>query len=113
LNYFRDRVNHKQFQLARPIITAEDTVEFDFGIDVDFEDTTLLSTVTTDGASGGEWDDAEWDVDVWSGKQIITSDWYSLSGVGRCAAIKLGGLFKNVTFKLNTIHIQYTRGGSF
>lgn len=112
-NYFNDRVNQKQFQLARPIITAEDAVDFDFGIDVDFEDQPLIATVTTEGGAGGEWDDAEWDVDYWSGKQIITSDWYSVSGVGRCAAIKLTGFFKNLTFKLNTIHIQYTRGGSF
>lgn len=110
-NYFDDRSRIKQMLMARPLILGDQAIEFSFGVDMDFADQALTDLVTLDGSSGSTWDVATWDIADWDSPTVASQDWYNLNGLGRCAALKFGGQFKNASFSLAAINIMYQSGG--
>lgn len=110
-DYFKDREREKRFLMARPMLIGDTSMRFLMNVDTDFADRVISDTVTTEGVSGAEWDVATWDVSSWDGGADYRADWYSLSGVGRCAALRMKGTARNATFNLSAINITYETGG--
>lgn len=110
-NYFKDRQQTKRFLMARPLLIGDTAMRFLMNVDTDFSDQVISDTVTTTGVSGAEWDVASWDTSSWDGGATYRADWYALSGIGRCAALRLKGSATNATFNLSAINITFEAGG--
>jgi hypothetical protein len=111
-NFFNDRVLEKRFNLGRPLLTADNSLTFSFGVDVDFEVGSAVSETTTTGELGQDWGDA-WDSGSWAAGDIFSKNWLSVAGVGRSASVKLFGDFKDVNFSIDGFNIVYEPGGIF
>lgn len=101
----------KRFTLGRPIVTSDNALSFVFNVDVDFGNRMITDTVTTTGATGSDWNTSAWDTTDWASEAIYSSDWYSISGIGRSAAPRLSGSFNNVSFSLSAFDYIYETGG--
>jgi len=110
-SYFKDRQLLKQFVLARPIFNGDQEISVSIDVDVDFEDRSLENVVSVLGSAGAVWDVAEWDDASWDSSNLPTTDWLSLSAIGRCAAIKLAGDYVDAKFSLSAVNIGYNAGG--
>ena len=80
----------KKVKMARPIFNT-DTVSFPLalGVNVDYDLTSPLTTVTTVAASQALWDTAKWDAAVWGNSFSVVKDWKALQGLGRAVALHL------------------------
>ena len=110
-NYLGDRERLKKMALARPIITASNAVSFALGVDMDFEDGALSGTVVTEASENARWNVAAWGSARWRRAEVSSKNWYSISGLGRAAALKMNGQFRNTSMRLSAIHVIYTPGG--
>lgn len=110
-SYMGDRARVKQFLMARPLVMGDSAMRFAFNVDVDLTDRPLSTSITTVGTSGSLWDSATWDVSPWdSGSSYQQGNWYSVSGIGRCAAPKIAGSAKNAPFSLSAIQAIFKVG---
>ena len=110
-SYYGDRSRKKRMLMARPILTGSPQISFAIGMDVDFSNQTLTGTVTTSGATGSEWNTAPWNTSPWSeGDEVSADDWYGISGLGRCGALRLQGEFNGVSWALNATQIIFEPG---
>lgn len=110
-NYYGDRTSQKLFQSGKPIITANDDVNFLFQMDTDFQDESLSDTVTVTGSEGSAWDAEHWDVAEWGSENIANLDWYGLTGLGRSGAIRIKGRFKGIEMQISAFDISFVVGG--
>jgi hypothetical protein len=108
-NYFGDPSSQKFFHLARPLIKSNSSTVLEFGIDVDYEDTVSQDTVTVITPTGTPWGSA-WG-SPWSQSTVFSSNWTTLSGIGRAAALKLVTELNGVDFELSAVDISYEPGG--
>jgi hypothetical protein len=112
-NYFDDRVRNKRFTLARPLLGTEGSFELNFDVDTDFRSRGNLGKITVTGSTGTEWDDSLWDIPDWAEPNESLSNWYSVTGFGRSAALRLQGKISNVELELSGFHIIFEPGGVF
>lgn len=87
-HYFKYR-GSKQFTMARPILQTNGAPATSFGVNTDFSDEGVLSTLTFSPTSYGVWDTATWDNGIWGGSLNVNRNWQGLSGTGFCAAPRL------------------------
>lgn len=88
-NYYGKRGNQKRWMMCRPQITTDQQVNPGLAFNVDFQNTAALSVSTVPANVESLWDDALWDVNVWSGDVINQSNWQSVTGLGYCASIRM------------------------
>ena len=111
-NYFENRQNTKQFLLCKPVITANGAIQLELGLAVDNQDTTTgYSTIGAEATSGGKWNTFKWNTTKWAGGRVDISNWDSIFGLGRSAAVKLKSSLTNVQFDFTATHITYKVGG--
>lgn len=85
-NYFGTPGMLKHFTMMRPIISTNGSPSIGAGINVDFEDTNVTSTVSFASTSYGVWDTSKWDQGLWGGGNTIQKQWQGVTGIGYCAA---------------------------
>ena len=113
-NYCGSRATEKQFLLGKPIILASQSMSFNYDVDVDQENLPFGSTVlTTAEGTGSDWDTADWDDAAWDTRISFSQDWYGLAGIGKSAAIKIGGAGNGVSFSVVSNQIIYQNGSLF
>lgn len=110
-NYFDDRTRVKRFLMARPLFLGNSTFSLDFGIDVDFEDNITTATTTVTGSAGSPWDTSPWDSSSWDSGNVVVNDWNAISGIGRCAALKIKTNVQDLTFEMSAIYVTFEPGG--
>jgi len=107
-NYFGDRTSTKLFTMARPMYTGSQNISFAFDVDTDFTDisaVSMIDNVYSGTAWGSLWGSP------WGSDNTATQDWESISGLGKCAAMKLLGRFKGTRFSLSAMNIILEQGG--
>lgn len=109
-NYFGDRASIKRFTLLRPSVKAETGYTFQLAVDVDFK-TADYSAVSVGTAS--LWNTAIWDVALWAAPRVSSDDIYSLTNIGRAAAMSLAIETTLGGFELFAAAITFERGGLF
>lgn len=112
-NYLGNREALKRFTMARVLSASEGDITFTFNIDVDFEDRMLTDTISITGTSGSEWDTATWDVSDWDSGTLYSQSVYSVDGLGRCAALRVKGLYKDLAHQITAFHLIYEAGGFY
>ncbi|TXH58982.1 MAG: hypothetical protein E6Q97_00805 [Desulfurellales bacterium] len=112
-NYCADRERQKRFTLARPLVTAAGDIQFAFSLDVDFNSSLTSDSITVTGSTGSAWDASPWDTSPWDSGNVYNQDWASVTGLGRCASLKLGGQYKDIGFDISAFHLSFETGGIF
>lgn len=87
--YFRRRGMLKNFQMARPILSADGDVQVAMAANMDFEELAPTTTPTFQEAVGAVWDEAIWDDAAWGSVPAISKDWQSVVGVGYAVALRI------------------------
>ena len=85
-NYFGSRGQLKRFTMLRPILLINSTQTVNAGINVDFDQSSPVSSIGTASFSGALWDTALWDTGLWSSTLSVSSVWQGATGVGYCGA---------------------------
>ena len=88
-NYYGDPGRLKVLQLARPFIVASGNFLPTLGADVDFGQADLNSTIAVFGPTGGVWDTAIWDADLWAISSQVNVDWQSVGAIGTAVSLRL------------------------
>lgn len=110
-NYFGS-ASGKHFKLVRPILRTNGDVSVNLGLDVDFEDSDILSTIDTSSPLTFEWDSAVWDTALWGADFSIQKDWRTVFvKQGFCASLRLRIAAKGVTVSWSSTDFLYQKGG--
>lgn len=88
-NYFDDPGRNKYMSMLRPMLVADGTLTPAIGVDVDFGDTSLTSSVTIISPTGGVWDSSLWDSGLWSSGGVTVINWLTVGAIGVALAIKM------------------------
>lgn len=99
----------KVAQMARPIFQATDFVTVNFGIDVDFNNTSR-TTPATSTTSAAIWDVSLWDVGIWGSGMTLQANWVSVWGIGYALAPHFLVTANNIELNLMSISLTYQRG---
>jgi len=71
--------SNKSVKLFMPILSVNGNVAYAAGVDVDFEDDEITTTVSYSVAESALWDTAVWDAGLWRSGQEIVKQWSSPS----------------------------------
>jgi len=85
-NYFGSRGQLKRFTMLRPMLLINSTQQVNANINVDFDQTAPVSSISTVTFGGSVWDTAQWDSALWSSTLTVSSIWQGATGVGYCGA---------------------------
>jgi hypothetical protein len=95
--------------MAQPIFQTTGPVTVNFGIDVDFNNTTLTSPSTS--TSGGSvWGSFVWGLGAWGSGPTLQRQWVSVSGIGYALAPHFLVTTNNIAVNLLSINLTYQRG---
>lgn len=99
---------NKQFQTVQPVLISNGSLTFNYGVDVDFNNTnpgfgtTITSSTTPWGSPWGS---------PWSTPSTTFQPWLSAGVTGRYAAFHIAGNTKNYTLSLAAINWTFMAGG--
>ena len=85
-NYFGSRGQLKRFTMLRPLLYINSTQQVNANINVDFDETAPVSSISTVTFGGSVWDTALWDSATWSSTLSVSNIWQGATGVGYCGA---------------------------
>ena len=88
-SYFGSRGKLKRWTMVRPILLSSGQPAILSGLNIDFDDTDLLGTLSFTGISYGLWDSTLWDTGFWGGNLGVNKSWQGVNGVGFAAALRL------------------------
>ncbi len=122
-NYLGSPGNIKQMEMILPLINIDSafpTQPF-IGVNMDFATDGMMEPIVfIDSATVALWSDpltAVWDQSIWPG-EVLSSQWASLNGVGRCASITMSvsvpwqaNLLSPRSLKINSFNVLFDNGG--
>jgi hypothetical protein len=100
----------KRVSMAQPVFQTTGPVTVNFGIDVDFNNTTLTSPAASVNF-GATWDDAIWDDATWASGTTLQRQWVSTTGIGYAIAPHFIITTNSVVINLMSINLVIERGG--
>ena len=86
-NNFGNGAQLKRYPLLQPLITTTGSPIPSIGINVDFKDTSILSTAEPYGVNSTNWDQINWDQFNWPGPATTQDSWTSVQGIGHYVSI--------------------------
>jgi hypothetical protein len=99
----------KRVSMAQPVFQTTGPVVVNFGIDVDFNNTTLTSPAASVN-NGAVWDAAIWDNAIWASGTTLQRQWVSVSGIGYAMAPHFIVTTNSVIINLMSINLVFERG---
>ena len=102
----------KQWVMCRPIIYSDGVPGASYGLNLDYDDSDVVSTPSFSPTTGSLWDSAVWDTATWGGGSLaIQKTWQYLSGLGYAGAFRLKTSSKGITVQLAAIDYLFEPGG--
>lgn len=86
-NSFGNAAQFKRYLQLQPLITTTGNPIPSIGINVDFNDTSILSTEQPVMQNASLWDDVNWDQFDWADLQTVTNNWVGVNGAGHYVSI--------------------------
>ena len=110
-NYLGNRSQQKQFTMIRPTFFQTGTVSAFGGVNVDFDQADISTSLETVTPSGALWDTAVWDTDLWAPEFMTTLVWQGANGIGYCCAPRIKATVNGVQLQWAASDIVFRRGG--
>lgn len=86
-NSFGNAAQLKRYTALQALITSEEGIAPAIGINVDFDDSNVLSTEESISTQQPLWDSVSWNGFSWSGTTTATNNWESVQGVGHYVSV--------------------------
>ncbi len=86
-NNFGNGAQLKRYTMLQPLITTTGTPVPSVGINVDFNDQSILSTPENLTLDVTNWDQITWNQVKWPGPPLTTNSWTSIQGLGHYVSI--------------------------
>lgn len=107
-NTFGSDGREKHFLQVSPVIGWDSNpAEILIGIDVDYIQSTPVSSISLPTSSGGGWDTGEWDSAQWSGSIATNKDWYGATGTGIAGALHMTMKSADAQIQLSAIRYSF------
>jgi len=106
--YGQPRGQQKQFQMVRPLISANGPMTLTLDQQVDYEDAAIHTTVSSGGA-GTPWG-SPWG-SPWGDSMQVNRDWFGTEAIGYCAALRVGVSSKTQRMTFTAYDVMFERGG--
>jgi hypothetical protein len=111
-NYFNSRGTEKHFTMIRPVLSSTGVPTLTVGASVDYDETEPSGDLTPAQQVVAEWDNANWDEDVWGGISLVTRKWTGLKKVGMCMAINMRISIRGGACAVNSFDVVAEPGGT-
>lgn len=79
----------KRLLTARAVLETQGTIDYGFGIGVDYSDVITTSPTAAVFEPGAVWDEAVWDEAAWAAERQIDHTWRSVSGWGSVFSVRV------------------------
>jgi hypothetical protein len=86
-DYFGARTK-KAFKMVRPTISTNGSPTVELGMDMDYDNTDRVSTLTFTESTSARWGVALWGIGRWGSGLQTLKNWIGVSGLGLCAATR-------------------------
>jgi hypothetical protein len=86
-NNFGNAAQLKCYKMLQPLITTSGNPLPSIGINVDFQDTNILSTEEPIVSAQSLWGQVDWGQFDWASSATVTNNWLSVSGIGHYVSI--------------------------
>lgn len=103
----------KQVTLARPVLNTNGSPSTSFGLNVNYSDSNILSTLTFSPTSYAVWDTALWDAGIWSGSLNVLGNWVNVAALGYTVAPRLRIQSSGIETHWTATDLIAKRGGAF
>lgn len=100
----------KYVTMAQPVFNTTGPVIVNFGIDVDFNNTTLTSPATST-TNGSVWGTGIWGLATWGSGLTLQRAWVTVGAIGYSIAPHFLVTTNNITLNLMSINLTYSKGG--
>ena len=113
-SYFDSPGQLKRYTMVRPIFQSNNGIPTTaVNVSTDFQPQTEFGTLTFNPAStiGGVWNTSVWDDALWSAGDIVTKNWYGVTGLGFSASINLSIASQGIDFKWTSTDYVMEKGG--
>lgn len=100
----------KLVNMAQPIFNTTGPVTVNFGIDVDFNNTTLTAPATSTG-TGSVWGSAVWGLGTWGSGPTLQRNWVGVGALGYAIAPHFVVTTNSISLNLMAINLIYEKGG--
>lgn len=104
-------ITQKHMKMIRPTLQANGSIQVVLGVNVNFDNSPLVSVPTIPSAAGSPWDTSSWNVSSWATGYGITAAWQSASGVGFNFSTYLSVSTNAVQVRLQSVDYLYEPGG--
>lgn len=110
--YFGSPNVQKRFDMFRPVLAVNGSLNFLAGYDVDFRDSAIIGSASFNIANTDLWDQGLWDVAKWSAGAEVIRKWTSPATFpGYCAAAKIDIQTNSLQVKWLSNDFVYETGG--
>lgn len=111
-SYLGLRARQKRVTLLRPVVETDGNLTYSVGINVDFDLSATLPTISSNLPNGAIWDTSLWDVGSWgSSTRTVLRRWIGASGIGFAFAIHFKVSTQTVYVALDATDISFEPGG--
>ncbi len=110
-DYFDAPGRLKRFTMCRPIIYTDGSPGITYGINLDYDDSTVTGVPTFVPSSSSTWDGALWDSGIWGGGLALNKTWQFIGGLGYAAAFRMATASRGITVQLSAIDYLFEPGG--
>jgi len=109
-DFGNDKVQ-KRFTMMRPILQSDGSPSVNANMNIDFDLTDPIATLTFVGMTYGVWDTALWDAGIWGGGTSVLKNWQGCTGIGYWAAPHLKTASKDIQTAWVNTTVVYEGGG--
>ena len=110
-SYFGDTSQLKEFVLARPVINADNQPAILININVDFDKTAPVGSLSFTPNPSAIWGTSLWGTGLWGGQINPYKNWQSVNGIGYAAAMHLITASNTSKFKWQATDYVFKHGG--
>lgn len=111
-SYLGMRGRQKRVTLLRPVVETNGNLSYSVGVNVDFNTSGTLPTLSSNLPLSAVWDTSLWDFSAWgSGQRSILRRWIGASGIGFTFAVHFKVSTQTVFVALDAIDISFEPGG--
>jgi hypothetical protein len=101
----------KQFTMVRPIIASDGNPGIVYGINIDFDQTSVVTSPSFSPSTLGSWDTSNWDSGIWGGGLTIQKGWQWASGLGYWGALRMATSSRGTQVQFSSVDYLFEPGG--
>lgn len=117
-NYFGLPGVIKRFVDVQPLLTSDGRITPTLSLDCDFADNLPVAVISVPITDNPKWNEVKWNEFQWGGGVENVVDWSSVTGIGRCAAVRMRAAVApendngtDITLFANAFNVMFEQGG--